>query len=429
MTKREHVEAGDPDHSGLAEIIRQEWPRIVATLVGDLGDLAEAEDAVQEATLEAMRAWPERGVPDRPGAWLTTVARRRAIDRLRRAETGRSKAELAARHHERHEPNSDEALDLTDDMLNNASMLRDEQLRLLFACCHPSLRPEAQMALTLRSIGGLTTTEIARAFVQPEATVAQRLVRAKKKIAGAAIPFRIPPDHELLSRTNLVRRIVYLIFNEGYNATSGDEIMRADLCLEAIRLAELLAELTPDDAESLGLVALLHLIHARANARTDDVGNAVLLRNQDRKRWDRDRIERGAAVLDRAIKLERPGPFQFQAAIQAVHADADSADTTDWLQIELLYARLIAIEPTPVGRLNHAVAVSMSREPQAGLALLAADDLAKALVRYPHYHSARAELLRGLDPTAAAAAYDQALACTESEPERRFLQRRLDELI
>jgi RNA polymerase sigma-70 factor (ECF subfamily) len=405
-----------------SQIIRREWPRVVATLVGDFGDLTEAEDAAQEAVIEALQRWPVAGLPDRPGAWITTVARRRAIDRMRRSATGREKAELDLRLNDR--------LTSADDpsnVINDQTLLRDEQLRLLFACCHPALAPEAQMALTLRSLGGLTTAEIAKAFVTPEATVAQRLVRAKKKIALAGIPFRIPPDHELLGRTDRVRTIIYLIFNEGYNSTGGDQLVRPELCIEAIRLAGLVAELTPDDPESLGLMALLLLIHARFEARADAAGDLVLLADQDRSAWNQRLIQQGTSTLDRALLLERPGPFQIQAAVNVLHDQAVIAADTDWEQIELLYRRLLAIHNTPVVALNHAVAVAMSGDIGAGLRLLDDPTLAKHLDRYQHYHSARADLLRDRDPEESVAAYGRALDLAQSEPERRFLSRRMVE--
>ncbi len=402
------------------EIIRREWPRVVATLVGDFGDLSEAEDAIQEAVVEALRTWPRSGVPDRPGAWITTVARRRAIDRRRRSNTGRQKAELDLRLRHRLDGSQDPS-----DVVDDESLLRDEQLRLLYACCHPALAPQAQMALTLRSLGGLTTSEIARAFLVPEPTVAQRLVRAKKKIAAAGIPFKIPPDHELLARTDLVRTVVYLIFNEGYDASAGADLVRAELCAEAIRLARLVAELTPDDAESLGLEALLLLIHARAGARVDAHGDLVLLADQRRDLWDVDLIDQGMMTLDRALRLERPGPLQIQAAIQALH---NEPPPTDWEQIELLYRRLLDLRPSPVVVLNHAVALATAGDIEGGLRRLDEPALADQLDRYHHYHSARADLLRTIDVAASALAYRRALELVSSEPERRFLERRLTEV-
>lgn len=410
----------------LAEIIRREWPRVLATLVGDLGNLSEAEDAAQDAVEQALTSWPTSGVPDRPGAWLTTVARRRAIDRLRRAARGREKTELAALLSSRLEPNDDDI-----EVSLDATLLRDEQLRLLFACCHPSLKPEVQMALTLRSIGGLTTAEIARAFLIPEPTVAQRLVRAKKKIVAAGIPFKIPPDAELLTRTEQVRSIIYLIFNEGYDSSSGDELLRSDLCDEAIRLATVLVELTPDDAESLGLLALLQLLHARQAARVDRNGDIVLLEDQDRATWDADLIAQGTRILDNALRLRRSGPYQLQAAINALHDEAASASDTDWEQIELLYRQLLVVSPSPVVALNHAVAVSLADSPDAALALLDDPSLASSLADYRHYHSARGHFLAtkpNPDLAHARDAFEKALALTGNDAERRFLERKLTQL-
>lgn len=402
----------------VAEIIRIEWPRVVAALVARFGDLAEAEDAAQDASERALHEWPRAGVPREPRAWLMVVARRRLIDRLRRSSVGRDKADLAARMEAVHMARDDRELEDGHDV----SMMRDEQLRLIFGCCHPTLSPEAQIALTLRSVGGLTTTQIATAFLLPEPTIAQRLVRAKKKIKAAGIPFKIPPDAELLARTDLVRTVLYLIFNEGYDASSGEEHLRLALCEEAIRLAELLAELTPDDAESLGLLALFLLIHSRRDERLDDAGRLVLLADQDRGGWDRPMIDRGVAVLDRAVRLDRRGPLQIQAAINSLHADAQHADATDWRQIELLYRQLLAMEPTSVVRLNHAVAVAMAEGPSAGLRLMNAPDLAERLADYSHFHAARAQLLADLDDRAAArAAYGRAIETARNETERAFL--------
>ncbi|MDH4145906.1 MAG: sigma-70 family RNA polymerase sigma factor [Acidimicrobiia bacterium] len=413
--------AGGPCGDEVAAVVRREWSRVLATLVGDLGDLADAEDALADAVEEAVRRWPIRGLPERPGAWLTTVARRRAIDRLRRSSAGRDKAELAGRMQAR----LAEVEDPMDAVDPDASLLRDEQLRLLFACCHPALTVEAQVALTLRCVAGLSTVEISRAFVQPEATVAQRLVRAKRKIAAAAIPFRIPPDSVLLERCDQVRTIIYLVFNEGYEASAGGELVRTDLCAEAIRLAELVAELLADDAESHGLVALLRLIHSRREARVDAVGDLVLLGDQDRSRWDGALITAGQAALERALRLDAPGPYQIQAAIQALHAEAPSSEATDWRQIELLYRRLRRHLDTPVVELNHAVAVALAGDRDAGLAMLDSPRLAERLGGYTFFHSARARLLHEVDPAGAGAAYRAAIAVTSSEPELRFLRRQL----
>ncbi len=407
---------------GFGTIIRREWPRVVATLARDFGDLAEAEDAAQDAVEQALRAWRTAGVPDNPGAWLTTVARRRAIDRLRRASRGREKTELAARLDERLGSSDLDDLDL------DATMLRDDQLRLIFACCHPALTPEAQMALTLRSVGGLTTREIAAGFVVSESTMAQRLVRAKKKIAAAAIPFRIPPDAELLARTEIVRTVVYLIFTEGHLSAEGDELIRTDLCAEAIRLAALLVELTPDDPESLGLWAHLVLTDARRAARLDSDGELVLLSDQDRALWDEGKILRGTEVLDQALRLGRPGPLQIQAAISALHAAAPTAAETDWEQIELLYRQLFQLNPSPVVRLNHAVAVHEAGHVSGALEMLDDPLLAQALDDYRPYHVARGKLLADTAPELALAALERAAEFPASGPEQRHLDVVLAEL-
>ncbi|MGA9279547.1 RNA polymerase sigma factor [Ilumatobacter sp.] len=413
------ADSSAPSRRHVAEIVRSEWSRIVATLVARFGDLSDAEDAAQDAAEQALHDWPRSGLPDEPRAWLTVVARRRLIDRARRDAVGREKYAIAARL------DADDRGDRDlDDELDTSSM-RDEQLQLIFGCCHPALSREAQVALTLRSVGGLTTSQIAAAFLEPEPTIAQRLVRAKRKIRAAAIPFRIPPDAELLSRTDLVRTVIYLVFNEGYDASSGDEHMRVDLCDEAIRLADLLVELTPDDPESLGLVALFLLIHSRRDARVEDDG-LVLLADQDRGQWDTTMIERGTATLDRALRLDRPGPFQIQAAINALHVEARTAADTDWEQIELLYRQLVARSPTPVVELNHAVAVAMTRGPAAGLARLDAPALTDALADYSHFHAARGHLLAELDDRgAASAAYTRALDVARNDLERSFLAERL----
>ncbi len=404
--------------AAVADVVRREWSRVVATLRRDLGDLDLAEDAAQEAAEAALARWPTDGIPDRPAAWVTTVARRRAIDRLRRDRTGRDKAELLSRLEERTGA-GDGGLDEDD------TVVRDDQLRLIFGCCHPAIRVEDQMALTLRSVAGLTTSEIARAFLVPEPTMAQRLVRAKRKIAAAGIPFVIPPDHELLKRLAVVRGVIYLVFNEGYDASVGEDLIRHELCDEAIRLAGLLVELVPDDAESLGLLALCLLTHARRAARLDGAGEIVLLEDQDRRRWDRDMIDRGLQALDRARRLGRPGPVQIQAAIAAAHSTAPDAGSTDWGEIERLYEELLRHGATPVVRLNHAVAVAAARGPGAGLLLLDAADLRPALDGYSYYHAARADLLaRAGDPVGAGEAYDRAVELAGAGPEARLLERK-----
>jgi RNA polymerase sigma-70 factor, ECF subfamily len=390
----------------LERIFREEYGRVVAVLIRDLRDVELAEDALGDALAAALVAWPRQGVPEKPGAWLTTTARRKAIDRIRRER----RLEQLLTDLETDEPPEDEGIP-------------DERLRLVFTCCHPALAPEAQIALTLKLVGGLTTQEIARAFLLSEATVAQRLVRAKRKVRAAGIPFRVPADHDLPDRLRTVLAVIYLVFNEGYSATGGDELTRPDLMAEAIRLGGILAALMPDEPEVLGLEALMMLHAARSDARTSADGDLVLLEDQDRTLWDSDRIARGVALLDRAIALRRPGPYQVQAAIAALHAEADRPEETDWPQIAALYGGLAVYQPSPVVELNRAVAVAMADGPGAGLALL--DDL--PLDGYHLYHAARADLLRRLGrPADAQAAYRRAHELATNERERAFISRRLE---
>ena len=400
-------------------LVRDEWPRLVATLVGELGDLALAEDAAQDAAEVALTRWLDDGIPDRPGAWITTVARRRAVDRIRREKRGKEKAAKLARLQSR----------LADGPpVGGANSLRDDQLGLIFGCCHPALSVEAQVALTLRSVGGLTTGEIARGFVVTEPTMAQRLVRAKRKIAAAAIPFRIPDDAELLSRLGVVHHVLYLIFNEGYAASHGEDLLRPDLTGEAIRLARILADLLNDDAETHGQLALFLFIESRRLARTDAGGDLVLLGDQDRTKWNRPMMAEADRALERALALGSPGPYQLEAAINALHAAASSEQTTDWPQIAMLYEALGHHRPTPITTLNHAVAVALAHGPQVGLDMLDDPDLAAALDDYRYYHSSRADLLRRLDDPRAADAYRRALALTENDAEHRFLTGRLQQV-
>jgi RNA polymerase sigma-70 factor, ECF subfamily len=385
----------------------------VATLIRVLGDFELAEDAVQEAFAQALATWPSRGVPDNPAAWITTTARNRAIDRIRRERTLREKTEQLETLEALRSLGGDEA---------DMSGIADDRLRLVFTCCHPALALEARVALTLKTLGGLTTDEIARAFLTTETTMAQRIVRAKKKIRDAGIPYRVPPPELLPERLPGVLAVLYLVFNEGYAATSG-ELVRAELCAEAIRLAHIVDSLMPGEPETGGLLALMLLHHARRDARSRD-GELVLLEDQDRSRWDHDAIDEGLATLDAALAMRRPGPYQVQAAIAALHTRAPRAEDTDWPQIAALYGRLMELSPTPVVALNRAAAIAMADGPDVALPLI--DALATELDSYHLFHSARADLLRRLERLEEAAdAYRHALEIATNPSERAYLERRL----
>ncbi|MFG2001590.1 RNA polymerase sigma factor [Spirillospora sp. NPDC048911] len=403
---------------------RDEWGQVVATLIGLTGDWDLAEECAQDAFAQALRTWPRDGVPARPGAWLTTAARNRAADRLRRAAVGAAKlrevAAMEAISGGVPGPDGEAALDET---------VPDDRLRLMFTCCHPALAIEAQVALTLRTLAGLTTAEIARAFLVGEPTMSKRLTRAKQKIRHAAIPYRVPPAHLLPERTPAVLAVLYLLFNEGYSASEGADPVRAELSGEAIRLARVLARLMPDEPEAVGLLALMLLHDARRAARFDAAGDLVLLEDQDRARWDAGEIGEGTALLEAALRRARPGPYQVQAAIAACHAGAARAADTDWTQIAALYGELARLAPSPVVELNRAVAVGMSDGPAAALPLVEALDAAGRLAGYHLLPAVRADLLRRLGRRAdAAAAYRDALELATADAERRYLRRRLAEV-
>jgi RNA polymerase sigma-70 factor, ECF subfamily len=398
------------DQADVARVFREEYGRAVAVLVRLLGDIDLAEEAVQEAFEAAVRRWPESGLPPSPAGWIVTTARNRAIDRHRRESTRDDRQAEASRLHVSAEPLEEGAV-------------RDDRLRLIFTCCHPSLGTSAQVALTLRLLGGLTTAEIAHLFLVPEPTVAQRLVRAKNKIRKARIPYRVPQDADLPDRLHAVLAVLYLIFTEGHTATSGGALVRSDLCAEAIRLARQLAELMPDEPEALGLLALMLLVESRRAARTAPDGSLVPLAEQDRSRWDDDLAEQGRDLVRRCLRRDRPGPYQVQAAIQAVHSETP----TDWRQVVALYDHLLALTPTPMVALNRAIAVGEVDGPGAALVLV--DGLRTALGDHHLFHATRAELLRRLGRAdEAATAYADAADRTRNTVERDFLDRRRGEL-
>jgi RNA polymerase sigma-70 factor, ECF subfamily len=393
--------------SEITRVFREEYGRAVAVLVRVFGDIDVAEEAVQDAFTAAVERWPSTGLPPSPAGWIITTARNRAIDRLRREASREDRHAQAALLHAADEPFEE-------------GPVRDERLRLIFTCCHPALAVGAQVALTLRLLGGLTTGEIAHAFLVPEATMAQRLVRAKAKIRDAGIPYRMPSDADLPDRLRAVLAVVYLIFNEGYAASSGERLVREDLCAEAIRLGRQLAELMPDEPEVMGLLALMLLVESRRASRTTPDGGLVLLADQDRGLWDRAMIAEGQAIVRQCLRRNQPGPYQIQAAINAVHSDAPAGTDTEWWQILQLYDQLMAVAPSPIVALNRAVAVAEVEGPAAALALVDGLDLGG----YHLFHAIRADLLRRLDrDREAALAYEAAIALTENTAEREFLRR------
>ncbi len=413
---------GDTVSAAVALAFREERAIVLATLIRQAGDFQLAEDAVQDAFEAAVTVWRRDGIPANPGAWITTAARRRAIDRLRRNRSVADRAERLAELTLLETQHEDLSMD-------DESTIADDRLRLVFTCCHPALDMPARVALTLRALGGLTTGEIARAFLVAEPTMGKRIVRAKRKIADAHIPYRVPADEELPERLRGVLKVVYLIFNEGYAAAEGDRLVREELCDEAIRLGELLCRLMPDDAEVWGLLALMLLHDARRAARVDADGRFVALGDQDRSLWDRDRIREAHERLERAVRLRRPGEYQLQAAITVLQIEAPDAEATDWAQIAELYGALGRIDPSPVIELNRAVAVGLAAGPAAGLELLEPLLGDSALERYQPLHAAHADLLRRAgDSDGAASAYERAIALTANAVERAELERRASAL-
>jgi len=412
-------------NESLERVFREEYGRIIATLIRLSGSFDLAEESLQEAFASALADWEQNGVPRNPAAWLTTVGHRKLLDVLRREKTKKDKqAEI------QYSTETKSALnEISENLPESSEAYPDDRLRLIFTCCHPAIGRDAQIALTLRTLGGLTTTEIARAFLLPETTLAQRLVRAKAKIQKAGIPYEIPSLELLPERLSSVQTVIYLIFNEGYSATAGEQLVRRDLCAESIRLGRVLCDLIPDHPENLGLLALLLLQDSRRQARTDANGDLVTLEEQDRSRWDAEEIAEGLAFLDRSLRLMKIGAYQLQASIAAEHATAKSASETDWARIVGLYENLFRIIPSPIVALNHAAAVAMSQGYEKGLALAEAAGASEQLDEYPLYHAARADLLRRLGRgQEASRAYHRALELTTNRVERRYLKRRLREV-
>jgi len=407
----------------LEQVFRAEYGRIISTLIRLSGSFDLAEDSLQEAFASAAANWETNGTPRNPGAWLTTVAHRKLLDSIRREKTKTEKEPDIAYEEERLRPYDELALP-EDDV-----RYPDDRLRLIFTCCHPSLSREAQVALTLRTLGGLTTTEIARAFLVPESTMAQRLVRAKNKIRVAKIPYEVPSLESLSERLAAVRAVMYLIFNEGYSATTGGSLVRLDLCAEAIRLARILCELLADEPENLGLLSLMLLQHSRREARANEHGELVTLEDQDRSLWNRSLIDEGMQLVERAFRMRRVGNYQLQAAIASIHAEAKTADETDWPQISLLYKELMRINSSAIVALNHAAAVAMSEGSERGLSLIEEAGASGKLDNFYLYHASRADLLRRLNRlTEAATAYKAALSLSTNQVEQQYLRKRLNEI-
>ena len=407
----------------LEQVFREEYGRIIATLIRISGSFDLAEEALQEAFISAASKWGLEGTPNNPGAWLTKVAHRRLLDTFRRDKTHTDKQTEIAFEATRLQPH------VEPELIEDAMEYPDDRLRLIFTCCHPSLTREAQVALTLRTLGGLTTTEIAHAFLLPESTLAQRLVRAKQKIRLARIPYEIPSVDRIADRLSAVQAVIYLIFNEGYAASTGQSLIRNDLCAEAIRLGRVLCELLPDEPENIGLLALMLLQDSRRNARVNDDGELVTLEEQDRSRWDPREIDEGVNLVQRALRLRRVGNYQLQAAIAAVHAEAQTAAETDWRQIVALYEELLRLTASPIVALNHAAAVAMSEGFERGLGLIEAANENDALQNYYLFHASRADLLRRLHRyDEAASAYETALSLTTNRVEQNYIRHRLAEI-